>query len=287
MSSDGSRQPYSWFGFVVVSAAVMALTASSSTPSPLYPVYQQQWGFSSVVLTVVFAVYVLALLGALLTVGSLSDHVGRKPVIIGSLLLLAASMALFVAADGVVWLMVARLVQGLAVGTATGALSAGVIDLQPNTRIGSLVNGAAPSLGLALGAAGAGLLVQFAPFPTTLVYVFSGTTALVLAMAFFFVPETSPSVGYSSRRHAVRSLLPSASVPADRRRPFLLILPSLLAAWALGGLYMSLGPSIVQSVFRIDNHLVSGLAIFTLFAADFSSAWQPPPSAAITPSTNA
>lgn len=255
------------FGFGVVGVGVFALTASSSAPSPLYPVYQEHWGFSAAMLTTVFAVYVLALLATLLTVGALSDHIGRRPVVFASLLILLASMVTFIVADGVAWLLVARVLQGLAVGAATGALSAAVIDLQPNPKLGSLVNSVAPSLGLALGAAGAGLLVQFAPFPTVLVYALVAVLAAMLVVALFFVPETSPAVGFESRRHAWRSLLPSASVPREVRAPYLLILPCLMSAWALGGLYMSLGPSIVRSVFGIDNHLVAGLAIFALFGS--------------------
>lgn len=255
------------FGFAVVGLGAFTLTASSSAPSPLYPVYQQMWGFSAAMLTVVFAVYVLALLASLVTVGSLSDHVGRKPVIVVALSMLIVSMLVFIVAPGVEWLIVARILQGLAVGAATSALAASVIELQPDAEIGPLVNTAAPSLGLALGAAGAGVLVQFAPFPTVLTYAVVAVLAFALVVALFFVPETSPAAGFSSRRDALRSLRPSASVPREVRGRYLLILPSLMSAWALGGLYMSLGPSIVGSVFGIDNRLVAGLAIATLFTA--------------------
>ncbi|MEU5842573.1 MFS transporter [Rhodococcus sp. NPDC047139] len=255
------------FGFVVAGLGAFTLTASSSAPSPLYPVYQQMWGFSAATLTVVFAVYVLALLAALVTVGSLSDHVGRRPVIVTALLVLAASMFVFVASPGVEWLMVARILQGLAVGAATSAVAAAVIEMQPTAHSGSLVNTAAPSLGLALGAAGAGVLVQFAPFPTVLSYAVVAALALTLAVALVFVPETSPSVGFPSRRDALRSLIPSASVPREVRGRYLLILPSLMSAWGLGGLYMSLGPSIVDTVFGVDNRLAAGLVIATLFTS--------------------
>lgn len=248
----------------MVGVGSFVFTATSAVPAPLYPVYQESWGFSGSMLTTVFAVYAIALLTTLLTVGALSDHVGRRPVVFASLLVLIASMMVFIVADGVAWLLVARVLQGLAVGTATGALSAAVIDLQPNPKIGPLVNSVAPTLGLALGAAVAGLLVQFAPFPTTLVYTLAAVLAILLVVALVFVPDTSPAVGFESRRHAWRSLLPSASVPHRVRAPYLCILPCLMSAWALGGLYLSLGPSIVRSVFSVDNHLVSGLAIFAL-----------------------
>ncbi|GAA4563738.1 hypothetical protein GCM10023176_08300 [Micromonospora coerulea] len=85
-------------------------------------------------LAVIFAVYVAGLLGALLTVGSLSDHLGRRPVLVAALLVAAASTAIFWAADGVGWLLIARVVQGLGTGTATGALAAGLVEFAPEER---------------------------------------------------------------------------------------------------------------------------------------------------------
>jgi MFS family permease len=76
--------------FVVLVCANMLMMATASAPSPIYPLYQERWGFSVTMLTVIFAVYVAGLLGALLTVGSLSDHLGRRPVLVAALLELEA-----------------------------------------------------------------------------------------------------------------------------------------------------------------------------------------------------
>ena len=90
--------------FWIVSATMVMVLFASAAPSPLYPVYQQLWGFSAFTLTVVFAAYVLTMLVSLLTVGSLSDHIGRRPVLAVALVMLIASMVLFVTADGVpIW----------------------------------------------------------------------------------------------------------------------------------------------------------------------------------------
>lgn len=258
------RMPPS-LAFWTVGVTYLVVMASSAAPSPLYPVYQQAWGFSATTLTVVFAVYALALLVALLTVGSLSDHVGRKPILIGALVLLVISLVLFILADGVSGLITARVVQGLAAGTATGALSAAVIDLQPNEHAGPLVNSVAPSIGLASGALGAGLLVQLAPAPTVLVYALLIGAVVLLAVALVFVPETSSLRTVESRRHLARLLLPRAAFPTGARVPFLMIVPALIATWSLGGFHLSLGPSIIGSIFGIDNHIVGGLEIFALF----------------------
>ncbi|OZC99327.1 MFS transporter [Rhodococcus sp. 06-235-1A] len=261
-----ARMPHR-YAFWVVGVAFIVLMASSAAPSPLYPVYQQAWGFSAITLTVIFAVYAVALLSTLLTVGSLSDHIGRKPILIASLLLLVVSLILFMVADSVPMLIAARIVQGIAAGAATGAMSAAVIDLQPNVSTGPLLNSIAPSLGLAGGALGAGLLVQLAPAPDVLVFALLIVAALVLAVALLFVPETSALRGFDSRRHLASTLLPRASIPKSVRAPFFLIAPALFATWSLGGFHLSLGPSIIGGVFGIDNHIVGGLEIFALFAS--------------------
>ena len=117
--------------FAAVGGIVALFPAASSAPSPLYPLYQQLFGFSAATLTVVFAVYVAGLLASLLVVGALSDHVGRKPVLVGALLLEAVSFAVFLGAGGVTALLVARVLQGIATGAAITTLGATMVDLAP------------------------------------------------------------------------------------------------------------------------------------------------------------
>jgi predicted MFS family arabinose efflux permease len=250
--------------FWLVAAALLLLTFAAAAPSPLYVVYQSAWGFSSGTLTVVFAVYALFLLIALITVGSLSDHLGRKPLLFASLLLEAGAMLLFAEARSVGWLLLARAVQGFATGAATGTLSAALVDLQPERSpgFGALINGAASTLGLALGAFGAGLLVQYAPAPRVLVFALLIAGFLAATAALALIPETAPR-----RPGALASLLPRARVPRRARRAFLAALPGLIAVWALGGLYLSLAPSLAVGVLHVRNHLVGGLVISTLTAS--------------------
>ena len=107
------------------------LMFAASAPSPLYPVYQAEWHFSATTLTAVFAVYAITLLIALLVTGSLSDHLGRRPVILAALAVDGVAMVLFIAAHGILLLYLARALQGVATGAATSALSAGLIETQP------------------------------------------------------------------------------------------------------------------------------------------------------------
>ena len=170
----------------------MALLFASAVPSPLYVVYQDEWGFSSITLTSVFAVYAIALLAALLVFGSISDHIGRRPTLIAALALEIVAMVAFAGAEGVGWLFVARTLQGIATGTAMGAISAALLDLQPSNRpaLGALMGAVSPLTGLALGALAAGLLVDYGPDPTRFVFWLLIAGFVVALLAVFAIPET-------------------------------------------------------------------------------------------------
>jgi len=159
--------------FIAITAIFITFMAASSAPSPLYVVYQQQWGFSATTLTVVFAVYVLGLIGSLLVLGALSDYVGRRPVLAAAIALELVALVLFITAGNVTVLLLARLAQGIATGAAMTTLGAALVDLNPPHAPGraGVVSGVAPLGGLAVGALGCGALVQFGPAPTHLVYV--------------------------------------------------------------------------------------------------------------------
>jgi MFS family permease len=115
--------------FYLQASIVVLFLAGSSAPTPLYSVYQDEWGFSPITVTVVFGIYALAVLGALLTVGSLSDHVGRRPVLLVAIALQAVALLVFATAGGVPALLLARVVQGLSTGLGIGAVGAGMLDL--------------------------------------------------------------------------------------------------------------------------------------------------------------
>ncbi|MDX6567865.1 MAG: hypothetical protein QOH15_443 [Gaiellales bacterium] len=235
--------------------------AASGVPSPLYVVYQQEWGFSDTTLTVVFAIYIVGLLGALLTVGALSDHVGRRPVLAAAIALESASLVLFIVANGVPLLVAARFTQGIATGAAVTALGAALVDLNSPTtpRLAGLVNSVVPVGGLSLGALGCGALVEYAPRPTHLVYALLLVGMLTAALALVRMPETS-----TLRPGARASLRPRIGIPVRLRAPVFAILPIFLSSWALGGLYLSLGPSVAASIFGLHNHLVGGLVVTAL-----------------------
>jgi MFS family permease len=238
--------------------------AAASAPSPLYVVYQREWGFSATTLTVIFAVYVFGLIASLLVLGALSDHIGRRPVLAAAIALEALALVLFIVAGDVTVLLAARVAQGIATGMAFSTLGATLVDLNPPHSPGraGLVNGVAPISGLAVGALGCGALVQFAPSPTHLVFVLllAGTAFAGVAVA--LMPETS-----ARRPGALASLAPVLGIPARLRPDVFALVPIIVASWALGGLYLSLGPSVAAGIFHLSNHLIGGLVITLLCGA--------------------
>ena len=250
--------------FAAIAAIFVIFAAAASAPTPLYVVYQKEWGFPNSTLTLVFAVYVFGLIGSLLVLGGLSDHVGRRPVLAAAVALEALAFVLFFIAGNVTVLLFARVAQGIATGAAFSTLSATLVDLNPAHSPGraGLVNGVAPISGLAIGALGCGALVQYAPAPTHLVFavLFAGMVFAGLAVA--RTPETS-----ARRPGAIASLVPLLGIPARLRPDVFALVPIIVASWALGGLYLSLGPSVAASLFGLRNHLIGGLVVALLAGA--------------------
>ena len=247
--------------FGAITAIFVLFAAAASAPTPLYVVYQREWGFSDTTLTVIFAVYVLGLIGSLLVLGALSDYVGRRPVLAAAIALEAMAFVLFLFAGNVTVLLVARVAQGIATGAAFTTLGATLVDLNPPHSPGraGLVNGVAPISGLALGAVGCGALVQLAPFPTHLVFAVLLVGAAIAGVVVGLMPETA-----ARRPGALASLKPLLGIPARLRPDVYALIPIIVASWALGGLYLSLGPSVAAGIFGLRNHLIGGLVVTLL-----------------------
>ncbi|HSX66849.1 MFS transporter [Nocardioides sp.] len=239
---------------------LFAFFAAAAAPSPLLVLFQGRWGFDAAMLTVVFAIYAVTLLLALLIAGAISDHVGRKPAIITALAAQAAAMMLFLVADGVASLLVARAVQGLATGIAAGALAAAILEAAPaGRRTGSLVNGFAPLAGLAAGGLASGWAIRELDNPEQVTFGGSAAFFVIAALLTTLLPETS-----ARRPGAWKSLVPRVFVPAAARSTFVAAIPATFAVWALGGLYLSLVPPAMHEVFHIDSPMAGGVAIALL-----------------------
>lgn len=255
-------------GFWVVGAVLVLLMLSSSVPSALYVLYQQEWGLSSGMITVVFALYAVTVLAGLLLFGSLSDTLGRRPVLAAGLVLAIVSMGLFASAQGLGLLLAARAVQGLAVGLATGAMGAALLELSPGSRpaLGAQVNSAGPTVGIGLGGIGAGLLVQYAPAPTVLTYLLLvGAFAVCLAGVARMAESAPGRAGASGGRLKIAPH--RIHIPAAARGRFAVLILTIVAVWSVGGFYLSLGPHLVLSLLRSTNYLVGGATVALLAGA--------------------
>jgi len=238
-------------------AGAMLIAASSSAVTPLYHLYQASMHLTPFWITVVFASYVASLLAALLTVGGLSDYVGRRPVILVALLLNAAAMVLFSEAREVSQLILARVVQGLSVGVGTTALGAAILDT--NRARGPLLNSVTAFLGMTAGSLGAAALITFSSDPLHRVYeVLLALTALMIALL-YVMPESS-----TRKAGALASLRPNVRVPPQSQAVLARLTPANIATWALGGLYLSLMPTVVATTMGVASPWVGGVVVAAL-----------------------
>jgi MFS family permease len=242
---------------VIAVITAMTFAASGAAPTTLYQRYQETFSLTPFILTVIFGAYVLSLLGALLTVGSLSDYIGRRPAILAALLLNVAAMVMFISADSAAALIAARVVQGFATGLATATLGAAIMDTDRSR--GPVLNSITAFVGLTVGSLGGGALVTYAPDPQHLVYAVLLALSAAEALILWHMPETvTPKPG------ALASLQPHVSVPARARRALVQVTPLTIASWALGGFYFSLMPSLVRVATGVTLPVVGGLVVSAL-----------------------
>ncbi|GAA4138116.1 MFS transporter [Leifsonia shinshuensis] len=244
--------------FAGTALAFVAVALAVGAPSPLFVLYQQEWGFPSWLLTVAFAIYAVTLLITLLVAGSLSDHIGRRPVLVGALALQVAAMLMFLFSRDIGAIIAARSVQGVATGAAMSTFTAALVELAPERqkKLGATIGSTAPVGGIALGAFFTGLAVQFTSQPTTLVFV----TLALLFVAGILVVLASPET-VAARPGALRSLTPRLFIPRAARGEYVAALPLFLATWMLAGLFIGLSPSILHGVFHLDSGILNGAIV--------------------------
>ena len=243
----------------LLASLIVSLLAASSAPTPLYATYQRLWGFTPITTTVVFGVYAVAVLAALLIFGRLSDHTGRRPVLLVALAVQAISLVVFTTAGGVPELLAARIIQGISTGAALGAIGAGMLDI--DRPRGTLSNAVSPGMGSGLGSIGSALAVRYLPAPTHLIYLALLGVITVQAAGVALMRETvTRSPG------ALASLVPEIRLPRTVRAHILTAAPVLFAVWALAALDGALGPALVQALTGSADVVLGGLSLTVLTA---------------------
>ncbi|MFF0430741.1 MFS transporter [Streptomyces sp. NPDC004327] len=253
-----------WLRCLLGGAVFVVCMIGTTLPTPLYPLYQEKFGFDELTVTVVYAVYAFAVIGVLLLAGNASDTIGRRPTLAWGLAFAAASAVCFLLADSLGWLYAGRLLSGLSAGLFTGAATAYVIELAPPGGAGraTFVATAANMGGLGCGPLLAGLLAEYAPEPLLLPFAVHLGLVAVSAVVLWWLPET-----VTNRRplSAVRPQRPA--LPARVRPVFVPAAVASFAGFALFGVFTSVSPAFLARYLHVDNHAVSGLVVALAFFA--------------------
>lgn len=254
--------------FWVVAAAFLLNMAFSAVPTPLYVLYQQRDHFSDIMVTIVYAVYAVGVIASLFLVGHISDWVGRRRMLVLSLLVNVASALLFIFFPSLVGLIVARVVSGVAVGITTATATVYLSELHLGAHPGAsskrpqVIAIAANLGGIGIGPLIAGLLAQFAPAPLRLSYIVVGAALVVLALLIACAPETVTTLEELPVWRPQR-----VAVPSEGRRQFYAATAAGLAAFAVYGVFNSLVPSFLAGTLHESSHAVAGAVAFAAFAA--------------------
>jgi MFS family permease len=251
------------WAFAVVVVASVALVAPTAVPSPFYPLYAERFGLPPVATSVVFAVYVVGVVALLVTVGRLSDHIGRRPLLLAACGISLVALALLATARGFPELLTARLLQGVSVGISNATLAAALVDFAPagDTRSASVLAGALPPASLALGVLLAGGAITAAAEPSAVAYATSGAVVLTACALLIFLPER-----YPRRPGALASLRPRLGVPRAARDAFLAVAGGLVSGWAFAGLFLALMPAVLGAAWPSASPLARALPLAAFLA---------------------
>jgi MFS family permease len=256
----GDEHPGSVTGFALALLAFFVAMLGTTLPTPLYPLFEEHYGFGPLLVTVIFAIYAFGVIAGLVLFGNLSDRVGRKPILLLGLALSGASALLFLLAGSPAPIYVARIVSGLSAGIFTGTATAYVIDLAPGgrRRLASFAAVVANLGGLGAGTLLAGLLAQWAPdalrapFAVDLGLVVVATAGLLLA------PETVA-------RGPFRLRLQRLGVPPEVAAVFVRASLAGVAAFAVSGVFSAVAPEFLGVSLGHHSPALAGLLVFVLF----------------------
>nr|WP_282203803.1 MFS transporter [Kitasatospora fiedleri] len=251
-------------GYLGAAGAFAVCMAGTTLPTPLYGLYQERIGFSELMVTVVFAVYALGVIGVLLLFGNVSDAVGRRPVLLCGLACAGASAVAFLAEQGLAWLFAGRLLSGFAAGLFTGTATAYVLELAPpehRARAGFVAT-AANMGGLGCGPLLAGLLSQYAPGPLVLPFAVHLALLALSCAVTWALPET---VDGARPLRTARPRRPA--LPAEVRGVFVPAAIAAFAGFSLLGVFTSVSPAFLAEDLGVRNHAAVGLIVAAAFFA--------------------
>jgi MFS family permease len=234
----------------------------SGAPAPLYGVYEREWHLAPITTTLVFAVYAVAALGSVLVAGQVSDRYGRKPLLVGAVVAMVVGLVIFMTAQGVAALFVARALHGAAVGATVVAGSAALLDLRPHdgARTGHL-SGIVFNIGMAVTILGAAVLAQYGPDPLVTPYAVVALVVVVLLVNLLMMGETHQT------RATTRIRLTRPRVPHAIRHDFRFAVLGVMASWSVLGVYLSLFPAFAGESTGIHSLVFGGAVVAAMASA--------------------
>jgi MFS family permease len=250
-------------GFAVAAFALAVAMLGTTLPTPLYALYQQRFGFSELMVTVIFAAYAAGVIASLVLFGRLSDQIGRRRMLLPGLVLSALSAVCFLSTGGVTLLLVGRVLSGLSAGIFTGTATATLVDLAPPggrsraTLVAAMANMGALGCGPLL----AGVLSQWAGSPLRVTFWVDLALLVPAAVGIWAMPET---VARTSRPR----LRPQAlKVPREMRSTFTQSAIAGFAGFAVLGLFTAVAPAFLGQELGVSSRAIIGLVVFAVFAA--------------------
>ena len=248
-----------------VAAIVAVLFAGSTLLTPLYVIYKQRFGFSQITLTLIYSVYVVGNLVALLLFGRVSDKLGRRSGALAAIVIAIGSTIVFVFAGSTVALYLGRFLSGLALGVGSGTATAWLTELvapEDSARSATIAT-TSNFVGLGVGSLLSGLLAQYLPWPLHLCFIAYLIALLAIGLASWRVHETVSQPVRSLRQIPLR---PQLSVPSNVRSRFIAPATAGFGAMALVGFYAAITPTLLAERLHVTSHAVAGAIFFELAA---------------------
>lgn len=256
------RTEWRWLPFVAGSFGFFVIMAGATMPVPLFPIYAETYGFSPLIITLIFAVYCAGVIGALLGFGPWSDQIGRKPLLLAGLAVAALAAVTFAVSDGLALILAARVLQGLSVGLFTATATVAVNEMAPEgrARAGELGATVANLGGLGAGSIIAGVLITALPAPLVSPYlVHLGFVAMAIALLMAVPEPGTPREDPHLHAQGLR-------VPREVRGLFVPAAISAFAGFMICGFLGAVGPGYLGEVFdRGGQHILIGFLPGAIF----------------------
>jgi len=243
-----------------VGSMIAVMFMGSTIVTPLYSLYAKQFGFSPLMLTLIYAVYVIGNLVSLFFFGGVSDRAGRRRIVLRAMGLAALSTCIYFFATNPSWLFVARVLSGFSIGLAAGAGTAWIAELDAEDRTrATLVAVGSNFAGLAVGPLISGLIAEYSPRPLQLPFlIYIGLVALS-AVFIARSPETVNQQGSTGTPGRT-----SVAMPRSIRARFIAPAITAFTVFSLYGFYFSLAPSVLIDSLHQTNRAVGGAVVFEL-----------------------